>query len=235
VYSLAAVIVRALTGEPPYSGDRLAVRYARLVEPPPEPSTRVPELGSSIDVAIARGMSKDPLERPESASALLEEVAGALGIATAPVSPTVPRPVMPSRKHPSRARAAVAAATVAAALCGAVLGVGVDPLGEEARSARPEAEGIAAWKQLDSRRADLRARLAAAELPQEQGDLADQLAGAYDRAARALPIGTRAREARAARDAYAQLAAAAEAGDASEFAAASDAVTRAERQLQTRR
>ena len=95
--------------------------------------------------------------------------------------------------------------------------------------------GAGTWKRLDAERSDLRTRLAAAEAPQEQAELADRLAAAYGDASRALPPGPRARDARAAGDAYARLAAAAEAGSEADFAAASSAVSRAELRLQTRR
>ena len=235
VYSLAAVIVHALTGEPPFTGDRLALTYAHLAELPPQLSARAPDLGVAIDDVIARGLAKDPSQRPRSAAELVAQVAEALGIGAAPVTPPA---APPRRARPvCRRRAATPksiAAAAAAALCGAALAAAVDPFGGEGK-ATPRVVGAGALKRLDAERSDLRTRLAAAEAPQEQAELADRLAAAYAAASRALPSGPRARDARAAGDACARLAAAAEAGSEADFEAASSAVTAAELQLQTRR
>ena len=235
VYSLAALIVHALTGEPPYSGDQLELAYAHLAKAPPKLSARAPGLGTAIDDVIARGLAKDPSQRPGSATQLLAEVAEALGAGAAPVTPAAAarRRVRPMRRRRASARTAIAAAA-AAALCGAALAVAVDPFGGEGEAA-PRAVGAGAWKRLDAERSDLRTRLAAAEAPQEQAELANRLAAAYGDASRALPPGPPASDARAAGDAYALLAAAAEAGSEADFAAASSAVAGAELRLQTRR
>jgi hypothetical protein len=234
VYSLAAVIVHALTGEPPYPGDRLALAYANLAEPPPKLSARAPGLGVAIDDVIARGLAKDPSQRPRSATELVAQVAEALGTEAAPAPPAAtPRRAGPVRGRRAPARTAVAAAA-AAALCGAALAMAVDPFGSEDEGA-PRVVGAAAWQRLDAERSDLRTRLASAEAPQEQAELANRLAAAYSDASRALPAGPRARDARAAGDAYARLASAAEAGSETDFAAASSEVTSAELRLQTRR
>jgi hypothetical protein len=231
VYSLAAVIVEALTGEPPFSGEPSVLAYSHLWEPPPRVSARVPELGPAIDDIMRRGLAKQPQDRPESATALVRQVGEALEIELPPVAASAPRVRAPSGRSLPVGTAFVAVAAVLGVLAAVV----IQPLGDDARSATPRTVGAAVGKRLDTQRSDLRARLATANLPQEQADFAGQLAVAYDSAARALPAGARAREVGAARDAYARLAAAAEAGDQSEFAAASEAVTRAERQLQARR
>jgi serine/threonine-protein kinase len=238
VYSLAAVIVHALTGEPPFPGDRLAQTYAHLAEPPPRLSTRVPRLGVPIDDVIARGLAKDPSQRPGSATELVAEVAEALGTETMPIAPatpavTTPPRAMPVRRRRASARTAIAAAA-AAALCGAALAVAVDPFGSEGQATPVRVVGAGAWERLDAERSDLRTRLAAAEAPQEQAELATRLAAAYGDAARALPPGPEAREARAAGDAYARLAGAAQAGSEAEFAAAASAVAAAEQRLLAR-
>jgi hypothetical protein len=181
-------------------------------------------------------MAKDPSHRPQSATALLEEVADELGVGAA-LATAVPETARPASRRPRRrssVRSAVVAA-LAAALLGGALGLTVDPLGDDARSAPAGAGAVAALDRLEAERSDLRARLAAAETPGEQAGIAGELAAAYGEAAAALASGPQARSAASARDAYARLATAADAGDEAEFAAASDAVTRAEQQLQTRR
>jgi hypothetical protein len=246
IYSLAALVLHGLTGAPPYEGARTTVTYAHTAEPPPRVSERIPELGGAVDEVIAWGMAKDPSQRPSSATALLQAVEEALG---GGVPRAVPQPlpaagsVVPDRwrvPEPWRAmrwtgwrpgRAVLAAVVAAAAVCGAVAAVVVDPFGgpeanKPARRAEPPAV-----RQLESLRAELRAQLAAAETPTDQAAAARELAGAYDDAARVLPPGRVAAAAGTAADAYADLAAAAEANDASGYSAAEDAVADAERRL----
>jgi hypothetical protein len=235
IYSLAAVIVHALTGEPPYTGDRLALTYAHLAEPPPDVSARAPGLGVAMDDVIARGLAKEPWQRQGSATELVAEVAEALGVGAAPLTPpaAAPHDARPVRRRRTATRKSIAAAA-AAALCGVALAVAVDPFGGESE-ATPRVVGAGAWERLDAERSDLRARLAAADAPQEQAELADRLAASYGAAARALPPGPQARDTRAVGDAYALLAAAAEAGSEADFAAASSAVASSELRLQMRR
>jgi hypothetical protein len=82
VYSLAALIVHALTGEPPYSGDRIALEYAHATQPAPSVSERAPELDPAIDDVIDRALAKWPAWRPSSATQLLAQVAEALDVET---------------------------------------------------------------------------------------------------------------------------------------------------------
>jgi serine/threonine protein kinase len=106
VYSLTALIVHALTGDPPYRGDRSVVVYSHLVDTPPAVSERVPELGTDIDEVVRRGMARDPGERPGSATELLRGAADALGVQrarwAAPPAPR-PRPAVPAaaRREPA--------------------------------------------------------------------------------------------------------------------------------------
>ena len=57
-----------------------AQTYGHLTEAPPRPSERRLELGVAFDDVIARGLAKDPADRPASASGLLAEAATALGV-----------------------------------------------------------------------------------------------------------------------------------------------------------
>jgi eukaryotic-like serine/threonine-protein kinase len=296
VYSLAALIVHGLTGEPPYTGDRLALNYAHLMEAPPRISRRMPGIDPAIDAVIARALAKEPENRPRSASQLLALVSMALdvpasldaaeppaeaprrhapaengagrghrlrttGHASEPAfppsamsgvttpTPTAPRATSlrstlspagvapaaaPRRRTRLRAAAAVALA-IAAALSGGALAVALDPLGGDEPRAEAPAAAAAAWNRLDSQRAELRAELAGADTPQEQAEIAGRLVSAYDQAARAAGPGAQAREARAVRDAYALLAASAEAGDETGYAEASQAIAAGEQRLQARR
>jgi Protein kinase domain len=79
VYSLTGLLVHALTGEQPFAHhDPVMITYAHLSQPPPKPSERNPELPSGLDAIVARGMAKDPGERPESATALVAAAARVL-------------------------------------------------------------------------------------------------------------------------------------------------------------
>lgn len=237
VYSLGAIVVHALTGQPPFTRDGLAVGFSHMSDAPPAVSERVPMLGSRVDAVLARAMSKDPVERQESASALIAEVAEALRLAGALAVAPLDAPRAGTRlRAPHFPRvAAVVVAAVVAAVCGAGLAAAVQPFGGDGGAGAPAVADAATWKALDAERSDLRARLAAAETAQEQAGLAAQLAAAYGDAARAAPVGTQARGLREARDAYAELATAAEAGSETNFAVASTAVVQTELRLQTRR
>jgi serine/threonine kinase PknH len=79
VYSLGAVLVRCLTGEPPFpAASRPAMLRAHLVEPPPRPSERVATLSPALDDVIARALAKDPRTRPGSAGELIAAAVRAL-------------------------------------------------------------------------------------------------------------------------------------------------------------
>ena len=239
VYSLAAVVVHALTGAPPYPGEQSTLASAHLSEPPPRLSARVPGLGHAVDDVVARALAKHRSQRPLSATALLEQLAGALGnelpaFDEPPVAGETLRPTPPRRRR--RASVARAAAiAVVAALAGGAIALAAEPFGDDAPSTGPRPAAAAAWKRLDSQQVDLRAQLAAAGTPQEQAEIAGRLANAYDEAARVAAPGAQAREARAVRDAYAWLAASAEIGHEDGYAEASQAIADAEQRLQARR
>jgi hypothetical protein len=72
VYSLTGLLVHALTGQQPFAHhDPVMITYAHVSQPPPKPSERKPELPGGLDAIVARGMAKEPGERPESAGALI--------------------------------------------------------------------------------------------------------------------------------------------------------------------
>lgn len=95
-YALACVLVEALTGTPPYSGDTATVIGAHLTEPPPRVSSRI-GLPPALDGVIGRGMAKSPGDRyatsGEFARAAEEALAG-LGSSTAAF--TIPAGTMPT-------------------------------------------------------------------------------------------------------------------------------------------
>jgi hypothetical protein len=240
VYSLAAVVVHALTGEPPYPGEQSTLASAHLSEPPPRLSARVPGLGQAVDDVVARALAKHRSQRPLSATVLLEQLAGALGtelpaFEEPPVAGEALRPRPPRRRRGTPFARAAAIAVAVAALSGGAIALAAEPFGDEAPRTEPRPAAAAAWKQLDSQQVELRAQLAAAGTPQEQAEIAGRLASAYDEVARAAGPGAQAREARAVSDAYARLAAAAEAGQKDGYSQASQAIADAEQRLQARR
>jgi serine/threonine-protein kinase len=83
IYSLGALLFRALTGEPPYAGrNPVSILSAHLKEPVPVASARLaslhPERGEAIealkalDAVLIRAMAKSPADRYATASELVE-------------------------------------------------------------------------------------------------------------------------------------------------------------------
>jgi serine/threonine protein kinase len=78
VYALGCVFVECLTGTPPYGGrPSMRVLFAHLQEPPPDLAKARPEISAAAARAIARGMEKEPEDRPDSAASFVQAVARA--------------------------------------------------------------------------------------------------------------------------------------------------------------
>ena len=139
-YALAAVAFECLTGTPVYPrGSEAAVLHAHASEPPPRARDRRPELPGALDDVFACALAKDPDDRPESATAMVMAIAGALnaagaaGLGPPPVHPVrvhgetiesavrAPRSPRWSRRRLAGAIAAAAAVGAASALGGAAL------------------------------------------------------------------------------------------------------------------
>jgi len=68
VFSLGAVVYRALTGQPPFAGsDTPQILYQVVYKNPARPSQLVPNLPSDVEMVLAIAMAKDPGERFASA------------------------------------------------------------------------------------------------------------------------------------------------------------------------
>jgi Protein kinase domain len=237
VYSMACMIVHALTGSAPFEGSPAAQSYGHLKEAPPRPSRRTPGLTHALDVVIGRGMAKNPRQRHGSARELLAAAAAALGIAlparTVPVPPREAPEPEPEREAPTgstRVRRGAAIAAVTAILAGLLAGAIIAPFGGDEPAPGPDRDAVA-LERLDELRTDLRARLASVDTPADQADAAAELAAAYRRVARSAESRPLASAAGAAERAYVALAAAAQAGSTDSYAAASSAVDRAEQEL----
>jgi len=242
VYSLTALIVHALTGEPPFTGEPPAVLYAHVIKAPAKVSERRPELGERIDAVVDAGLAKAPERRPSSAVKLLQMAADALRVprpdAQAPRqkprlrlvtddhAPVTPRPN--GRDVGGLLTAAVVAASIG---LGAVGAIAVAPFGDDESPPAPRAPVTGTWNQVADTRGELRDRLAAADTPTAQAEAASGLAGLYEAAARTGRPRGLAAAAREAGLAYKRLAAAAELNDDAGYAEAAQAVERAEARL----
>lgn len=93
VYSLACTLVELLTGDPPYPrSTAFAVIHAHLTAPPPSLRRRRAWLPEALDDVVARGLAKEPADRPPTCGELAGAVAAALDdVEVPPPAPDVPR------------------------------------------------------------------------------------------------------------------------------------------------
>ncbi|MEU1206796.1 protein kinase [Nocardia sp. NPDC005825] len=103
VYALACVLHECLTGSQPFPGTSLEQQItAHLTSPPPRPSAVRPDVPMVFDEVIARGMSKDPAQRYQTAAELATAARDALASATdlrPPAAPTVQAPLPSEPEH----------------------------------------------------------------------------------------------------------------------------------------
>jgi serine/threonine protein kinase len=84
-YALAASAFELLTGWPPFAADdATALLQAHLTQPPPELTSRRPELPAAADDVMARGLAKAPEQRYPSCREFAAALAGALGLRPPP-------------------------------------------------------------------------------------------------------------------------------------------------------
>jgi serine/threonine-protein kinase len=70
IYALGCVLYECLVGEPPFTGRGPAeLGFAHLVEPPPDPRERRPELSADVARGLLTALEKDPSRRPTSGTA----------------------------------------------------------------------------------------------------------------------------------------------------------------------
>ena len=88
VYALGCLLYESLTGEVPFPAGRDEEKLIKhLVEPPPQPTARRPELPPALDAVVARAMAKVPAQRFPTAGALASEVQKLTGSAPARAIP----------------------------------------------------------------------------------------------------------------------------------------------------
>jgi serine/threonine-protein kinase len=80
VYALAAILVRCLTGAPPFpASSRASALVAHLQTPAPRVSARRPALPVALDEVLDAALAKEPSRRPASAGELIRSAAISLG------------------------------------------------------------------------------------------------------------------------------------------------------------
>jgi eukaryotic-like serine/threonine-protein kinase len=129
-YAFAVVAYELLTGTRPFAGGPPTAQVRQHAEAQPlRASEAAPGLPTTIDLVFARGLAKEPGERPASAAELVDEIERALRPAqqaerTLPLAPIAPAPVpaapviargRPREKPPAAAAAAAAPGAAAPA------------------------------------------------------------------------------------------------------------------------
>jgi hypothetical protein len=96
-YALAVVAYELLTGQRPFAGGPVTAQARQHVEDEPEPATEAePDLPPAIDAAFARGLAKDPRDRPLTTVGLIEEIERALSGPVATESTRAMKPIVPA-------------------------------------------------------------------------------------------------------------------------------------------
>ena len=105
LYSLAVVAYEMLSGRVPFSGTTPhAVLYKQIHEAPPPIHEARPDLPASVDVVLAKALSKDPHERYTTARAFVDELARALeGEVIAPPEEAPTQAIAPVETPPASA------------------------------------------------------------------------------------------------------------------------------------
>jgi tRNA A-37 threonylcarbamoyl transferase component Bud32 len=99
VYALACVLYECITGAVPYDYETAAaVVGGHLFDRPPRPSRVVPGMPAELDELLARGLAKDPAERPASARQLVDAAESTLG----PIGSAVLGPPPARERHAER-------------------------------------------------------------------------------------------------------------------------------------
>ena len=91
-YSLACVLYECLTAKVPFAKDSdVATLFGHIQDPPPRVTHVRESLPREIDEVMAQGMAKNPDDRPQTTTALIDRAARALGAPSGPKeAPSVP-------------------------------------------------------------------------------------------------------------------------------------------------
>src|ERR1022692_677200 len=127
-YALACAAYELLCGSPPFQREEaMAVMYAQLSEPPPQLTSRRPDLPPAVDDVFARALAKAPASRYASCREFCDDLREAFGIRPYDSGPGIsPVPVRPATELAawSSGGAAAGSGTVAAGMAG-----GTGPIG----------------------------------------------------------------------------------------------------------
>jgi len=114
-YSLAVMVYEMLAGRPPFVGENvLSIMHQHATSPVPPISARVAHLSQELDLALERGLAKEPEKRPASSRELTDslavhlptEVRAALWTGSSPQLPEMPidtQPTLDMRSQPPSA------------------------------------------------------------------------------------------------------------------------------------
>jgi serine/threonine protein kinase len=140
VYALACVLFECLTGQPPFTRDsEVAVLWAHMRDEPPRLSSAVPGIPAAADRALARGLAKDPADRPATCGELIHAFSDAVDGGT--VEAPTQRLARPAREPRSRRWRAAALAGAAGLLAGAGIATAVS-LGTDSSTTRTESSVV---------------------------------------------------------------------------------------------
>jgi len=123
IHALAATLFTLLAGRPPYVADNTLELLQRIAEDPvPDIATLRPDVPPAIAAALARGLAKNPDDRPQRPAAFAASLEAALqGRIPAP-APPAPVTAPPPRQHSWLIGNLIPVTGVFATLCG--LGIG---------------------------------------------------------------------------------------------------------------
>ncbi|MEU3454888.1 Stk1 family PASTA domain-containing Ser/Thr kinase [Micromonospora sp. NPDC006766] len=105
VYAAGCVLFELLCGHPPFVGDSpVSVAYQHVREAPPTPSNINPDVNPAVDAIVLKALSKNPLNRYQSAGEMRADL-----LRAAAGRPVLATPVMPVEETMPMAPAAAAA------------------------------------------------------------------------------------------------------------------------------
>src|SRR5262249_9642022 len=82
IFALGCVLYECLTGKPPFAAPHVVAVLAKILFSEPLPLLEArPALPAALSTLVARMLAKDPKERPQDATALLEALSKLEGIA----------------------------------------------------------------------------------------------------------------------------------------------------------
>ena len=102
VYAFGAVLFECLTGRVPYERESdAAILFAHVSEPPPRPSEVRADVPRAVDEVLEHAMAKDPEQRVDSASAVIDALEAAIAQGTQLPPPPPPLTEPPPRQASS--------------------------------------------------------------------------------------------------------------------------------------